>query len=244
LSGEATASTGAAKRPGRIRVLLLLLLGVGILTISIVGMSTREASNEYRAVEGTDEAQRIFGGAFQFGERLGAGNASVQIQVFTDVQDSAAAEWFLEVIPALADGPVREEDAQLLLRNRSLTRNPTELSFFGVEAAAEQDYAWNYAYLVARNLDLARDIGLDAEFLELLAESIERMELAVWKVDYEQGLEPDSEVMMRLEEQDKLAIDLGLRAAPAMVLNGPGGTEILQDTPDLAEIRAAIDRVR
>ena len=129
-------------------------------------------------------------------------------------------------------------------RNRSLTRNPTELSFFGVEAAAEQDYAWNYAYLVSQNLDLALEIGVDDEFLETIAESIESLDLAVWKVDYEAALEPDSEVMKRLEEQDKLAIDLELRAEPAMVVSGPGGTEVLQDTPGLAEIEAAIGEVR
>jgi hypothetical protein len=50
--------------------------------------------------------------------------------------------------------------------------------------------------------------------------------------------------MRRLEEQDKLAIDLELRAEPALVIAGPGGTEILQDTPSLAEIQSAIGAVR
>ena len=236
--------TGRTRRPGQYRVLAILILAFVVLTISIIGMSTREPGNEFRGVSGVDDAQRIFGGEFQRGERLGQGNAPVQAQVFTDVQAAGFNSWFDEVIPALVDGPVRDGSVQLLLRNRSLTRNPTELSFFGIEAAAVQDYAWNYAYLVTRNLDLAIEVGLDDEYLQTIAESIERMELAVWKNDYRAALEPDSEVMRRLEEQDKLAIDLELRAEPALVIAGPGGTEILQDTPSLAEIQSAIGAVR
>lgn len=243
MSRESSESHGAAGRPGRFRVIALLLVGAVALIIAIIGMSTREPSNEFREVEGANDARRIFGGIFQLDDRLGAGNAPVQVQVFTDVQAAGFSDWFQEVIPALTEGPVRDGEVQLLLRNRSLTRNPTELSFFGIEAAGAQDYAWNYAYLVVRNLELARDVGLDAEFLEDIAETIDGIDLAVWQVDYEQGLEPDSEVSKRLEEQDKLAMDLELRAQPALVINGPGGTRILQEAPELAEIRAAIDEV-
>lgn len=245
MSNTAPESNGAARRPGRFRVLGLLLIGIVVLGIAIVGMSTREASNEFRVIEGSDDAQRIFGGEFQLGDRLGQGNAPVQVQVFTDVQAAGFTDWFLDVIPALTDGPVRDGDVQLLLRNRSLTRNPTEISFFGIEAAGEQDYAWNYAYLVVRNLELAREAGtLDQEFLEDIAGAIQGVDLAIWRSDYERSLEDGSDVIMRLEEQDKLAIDLGLRAAPAVVVSGPGGSEVLQDAPELDQIRAAIDEVR
>ncbi|MEX0620279.1 MAG: hypothetical protein WD181_01720 [Solirubrobacterales bacterium] len=244
MSERAPDSPGDTRRPGRIRILAILILAFIALAISIIGISTREPGNEFRGVSGVDDTQRIFGGEFQRGERLGQGNAQVQIQVFTDVQAAGFSSWFDQVIPALVDGPVRDGSTQLLLRNRSLTRNPTELSFFGIEAAAEQDYAWNYAYLVSRNLDLARDVGLGDDFLQTIAESIERMELAIWKSDYEASIESDSEVMQRLEEQDKLAIGLELRAEPALVITGPGGTEILQDAPDLAEIEATIGEVR
>ncbi len=245
MSRKALDQSGTAGRPGRFRILAILLVGAAVLTISIIGMSTREPSNEFQVVQGKDDAQRIFGGVFQLGDRLGAGTSPVQLQVFTDAQDTAAAEWFDEVIPALVDGPVREERAQLLLRNRSLTRNPSQISFFGIEAAGEQDYAWNYAYLVTRNLELAKELGkLDEEFLQTIAEANDGIDIAVWKADYEEGIEPGSDAMLRIEEQDKLAIELGLRAAPAIVANGPGGTEVLQDAPDLDEILSTIDEVR
>ena len=211
---------------------------------AIVGMSTREPAREYRDVQGAGDAQRIFGGVRQLGERLGDEGAPVQIQVFTDVQSAGYADWFLEVIPALVNGPVREGDINLLLRNRSFTRNPTQLSFYGVEAAAEQDYGWNFAYLMVRNQDLAIELGLDADFLESLAESIEALEVPLWRDAYEAGLEPGSEMTASLEEQDKVAIDLELTAEPAVVVAGDGGTEVLMDAPELSDIQAAIGQVR
>jgi protein-disulfide isomerase len=70
------------------------------------------------------------------------------------------------------------------------------------------------------------------------------VELPIWRRDYRAGLEPDSEVTQRLEDYDKVAIDLGLRAAPAMVVAGQSGTKVLQDSPDLATVRQAINTVR
>jgi hypothetical protein len=112
-------------------------------------------------------------------------------------------------------------------------------------AAVEQDAGWNYAYLMVRNLDRAERIGaIDQEFLTELAESIERVELPIWEEDFRQGFDPESATTRRLEEYDKVAIDLGLRAEPAMVVAGPSGTRVLQDSPDLAEVRSAIAAVR
>lgn len=231
-------------RPGRFRIIFILLLAAGLIGVGIVGMSTREAAVEYRDVQGAGDAQRIFGGVRQLGERLGDEGAPVQVQVFTDVQSAGYADWFLEVIPALTNGPVREGDINLQLRNRSFTRNATQLSFYGVEAAAEQDYGWNFAYLMVRNQDLAIELGLDEEFLESLAESIEALEVPLWRDAFEAGVEPDSEMTALLEEQDKVAIDLELTAEPAVVVAGDGGTEVLMDAPDLGEIQAAIGEVR
>lgn len=225
-------------------MILLLALGASALLIAIAGIATREPGNDYTRVEGVNDGQRIFGGVRQLGDRLGEEGAPVQVQVFTDVQSLQGAENFEEVIAPLANGEARQGEVKLLLRNRSLTRNATQLSFFGVEAAVEQDAGWNYAWLMTQNLDLAEEKGIDEDFLELLAEAIERVDLPLWRRDYRRGLEPDSQVTRRLEDYDKVAIDLGLRAAPAMVVAGPGGTEVLQDSPDLATVRRAIDIVR
>jgi protein-disulfide isomerase len=225
-------------------VIVFLSLAGAALLVGIIGLATREPDAEYVDVAGVSDAQRIFGGVRQLGDRLGDEDAAVQIQYFTDVQSAGFRDQFLEVIPTLVNTRVRSGEVKLLLRNRSLTRNATELSFYGVEAAAEQNYGWNYGYLMIRNQELARAKGLDREFLVELAKSVEGLELVEWKAAYDAGLDPGSEMNRSLEEQDTLAINLDIRAAPAMVIAGPGGTEVLQDSPDLATVQQAIDSVR
>lgn len=245
MSGEQSANPRSGARPGRFWILLALVVAGGALLVAIVGMATREPSTEFTRVEGTSDAQRIFGGVRQLGDRLGFQDAPVQIQYFTDVQSVPGAENLLAVVPELVEEEVRGGDVQMLFRNRSLSRNPTQVSFYGVEAAAAQDAGWNYAYLFVRNLDLAEEAGtIDEELLAEYAEAIERVELALWEADYERGIDPESTTTRRLEEYDKVAIDLGLRAEPAMVVAGPSGTRVLQDSPGLARIRKAIASVR
>ena len=79
---------------------------------------------------------------------------------------------------------------------------------------------------------------------DTLAESIDNLEIEQWKQDYQDGLEEGSAMNADLQAQDQIAIDLKIRDAPAAVVNGPSGTEILQDAPDLAEMQAAIGEVQ
>ena len=232
-------------RPGRLWIIVALTVAAGALLVAIIGMATREPSEEFTRIQGTTDSQRIFGGVRQLGDRLGFGDAPVQIQYFTDVQSTSGAENMVAVVPPLVESEVRNGDVQMLFRNRSLTRNPTQISFYGVESAVNQDAGWNYAYLFIRNLDLAEEAGkVDRELLAEIAEAIERLELPLWERDFERGEDPESTMTRRLEEDDKVAIELGLRAEPAMVVAGPSGTRVLQDSPDLARVRSAIAAVR
>ncbi len=231
------------RRPGQFRTLMILAIAVGALLIGLIGMSTREASNEYEDIQGVQEMRQTIGGERQLDDRLGSDDAPVQMQVFLDAQSETYRDQFFDTIPPLIDGPVRSGDLKLLYRNRSLTRNATQLSFYGIEAAMNQNYGWQYAYLMFRNQELAKQVGLDEEFLTKLAESIEYLDLPQWKEDFEAGLEEGSQMNADLQAQDQIAIDLEIRDKPAIVVNGPGGTEIVQDAPDLAQIEAAIEAV-
>jgi len=232
------------RRPGQYRTLIILAVAVGALLIALVGMATREAGNEYEDVQGLQDMREIFGGVRQLDDRLGSDDAPVQMQVFLDAQSATYRDQFLETIPALVNGPVRSGSLKLLYRNRSLTENATELSFYGIQAAENQGYGWQFAYLMFRNQDQAKEQGLDEEFLTRLAESIEYMDTDQWKQDFDAGREKGSQMTADLQAQDQIAINLKIRAEPAVVVNGPGGTEIVQDAPDLAEIQAAISAVQ
>lgn len=231
-------------RPGRIWVILILAAAIIGLGIGIIGISTQEPGSDFENVNGAGDTRQIFGGVRQLDDRLGSDDAEIQIQYFVDVQSSTYQDQFLDTIPAVVTRQVRDGDVKLLLRNRSLTRNATELSFYGVEAAAEQGYGWQYAYLMVRNQEEAEKRGLDKEFLLTLAEAIEKMDPIQWEEDFEEGIEPGSDMDEDLIEQDKLAIQLEIRDAPAFVVTGPSGTEVLQDGPGLDELQLAIDAVR
>ena len=66
-------------------------------------------------VAGISEAQEIFGGVPQEGDRLGSSDAPVTIQVFNDLQCSNCREDFLSTIPALVENYVRPGDVELLI---------------------------------------------------------------------------------------------------------------------------------
>lgn len=232
------------RRPGQLRTLIILGVAVIALLIGLVGMATREPGSQYDDVQGVQEMRQTFGGERQLEDRLGQDDAPLQMQVFLDAQSATYRDQFLDTIPALVNGPVRSGELKLLYRNRSLTRNATELSFYGIEAAMNQNYGWQFAYLMFRNQELAQEVGLDTEFLTTLAESIEHLDLVEWKADLEEGLESGSRMNAELQAQDQIAIDLEIRDQPAAVVNGPSGTEIVQDAPDLNELEAAIDKVK
>ena len=232
------------RRPGQFRTLIILAVAVGALLIGLIGMSTREASNEYEDVQGVQEMRQTIGGERQLDDRLGSDDAPVQMQVFLDAQSGTYRDQFFDTIPPLINGPVRSGDLKLLYRNRSLTRNATQLSFYGIEAAMNQNYGWQYAFLMFRNQEHAKQVGLDEEYLTNLSESIQYLYLPQWEQDFKAGLENGSQMNADLQAQDQIAIDLEIRDKPAIVVNGPRGTEIVQDAPDLAQIEAAIDAVK
>jgi len=238
------ATRGARTGPrGRWVVLALLLLGAIALFAGIVELSTQEGGDPKVDVGGVNDAQRIFGGLRQDGDRLGEPGAPVSIQVFNDVQCGNCSDQFMETVPALVDELVRPDRAKLLYRHYGFGSNPVELGFVAAEAAAEQGYGWQYAYLFFASQDEAERVGVGQDFLESLAASIGELDVEQWTKDFEQAREPGSPISEKLQRRDELARDLGLRAAPSVIVTGPEGTEVLQDSPGLEEILAAVDQV-
>jgi len=233
----------AIPRRGRIWVILALAVAVFALGYSIVDLSTREADPDVIKVAGIADAQRLFGGMPQEGERVGSDDAPVAIQVFNDVQCSICRAPFLTAIPALVEGYVRPGDVRLLMRHYSAARNELELGFFGAEAAARHGYGWQYAYLFFRNQDEADRHGIDEEFMATLAGSVGELEVTEWKDTFDREGGTDGPIAEQLESYAELGDELGIRAGGAMVVSGPNGTRTLQDGPGLARIERAIAEV-
>ncbi|HSK49970.1 MAG TPA: thioredoxin domain-containing protein [Solirubrobacterales bacterium] len=230
-------------RRGRLRVIVALGLFLLALGYVIVEVSTREPGEASIEVDGIGDAQRIFGGIPQHGDRVGSADAPVTIQVFNDLQCSNCREDFLSTIPTLVEDYARPGDVKLLMRHYSNSINTEQLGFYGAEAAAEQGYGWQYTYLFFRNQDEAEKFGVDDEFLATIAGSVGEIETPEWELAKEEGEEPDSTIDRRLEGYEELGQELGIRVRQAAIVTGPSGTRTLQDGPSLAEIEQAIEEV-
>jgi protein-disulfide isomerase len=231
-------------RRGRIWVILGLAFALVALGYAVVNIATQKAGREVVRLAGISEAQEIFGGVPEEGDRLGSSDAPVSIQIFNDLQCSSCREDFLSTIPGLVNGPVRSGDVQLLYRHYSVSESPQELGFYGAEAAAAQGYGWQYTYLFFRNQSEAERFGIDQDYLDSVAGGIEELNEPEWLSYLEDHGGADGSISKQLQSYDELGSDLGIRTRQAAIVNGPGGTRTLQDGPSLAQIEAAIEAVR
>jgi protein-disulfide isomerase len=231
------------RRRGRWLVLAALTLGAIGLVAGIVEISTQKAGPQKADIKGIADSLRIFGGVRQDGDRLGDPGAAVSIQIFDDVQCSSCRDQFLETVPALVEGYVRPGEVKLEYRHYSFSRLVYQLGFLGAEAAAEQDYSWPYVYLFFRNQDEAERLGIDEDFLAEIAASIPELDVEEWQayLDEEGGI--GGAIRERLDGYEELGSDLRIRAEPAAIVTGPGGSRTLQDSPSLEQITAAIEAV-
>jgi protein-disulfide isomerase len=233
----------AMPRRGRLWVIAILALGLFALGYSLVDIATQKAGPEVVRLDGISDAQGLFGGVPQEGDRLGSSDAPVTIQVFNDLQCGDCRDDFLSTIPALAERYARPGDAQLLYRHYSNSERPEQLGFFGAEAAADQGYGWQYVYLFFRNQDEAERVGIDQDFLASVAGGVEELNAQEWEQDLEDNSSSGGSIAKRLEGYEQLGRDLGIRTGQAAIVTGPGGTRTLQEGPSLAEIESAIAAV-
>ncbi len=230
-------------RRGRPFVIIALAITVLALGYALVQAATKEAGNEVVHVAGIEEAQEIFGGVPQEGDRLGSSDAPVSIQIFTDMQCSTCRADFLGVVPALTEAFARQDKVKLLMRHYSVAENELELGFYGAEAAAQQGYGWQYTYLFFRNQDEAEQFGIDQDFLESIAGSIGELEIEEWREYLNSEGGSDGAITAKLRGYEQLGTDLGIRTGLGAIVTGPNGTRTLQDGPSLGSVERAIEAV-
>jgi len=223
-----------------IAVFAIALFGLGYLVVEI---ATQEPGAEEVEISGINDAQRLFGGVPQEGDRLGSSNAPVTIQVFNDLQCADCREDFLGTIPTLTEDYARPGEVQLLYRHYSNSEKVQQLGFFGAEAAADQNYGWNYIYLFFRNQDEAERFGVDQDFLDEVAAGIEKLDKPEWEATLEEKGGADGEISQRLEGYEELGQGLGIRIRQAAIVTGPNGTVTLQDGAGIGAIEDAIAEV-
>jgi protein-disulfide isomerase len=218
-----------------------LLLGGGAIALlaAIVSIAVGTGGPQVIKISGADEVQQLIGGVQQDGASLGSPDAPVTISVFTDLQCSTCDAYELDTVDPLIEEYARGDTVRLEFHNYSLGQAETTKAAYAATAAGEQDRLWQFVELFFRNQDAAPAHVVSDEFLNDIGNTITDLDLDTWRQDM---TSPD--VKARVEADGKLAADLGLRVnGPSVVVEGPGGTKVLQDSPSKAEIDAAVSAV-
>ena len=79
---------------------ILSVAAIGLLA-AIVSLSVGEHREEKFTISGSGEVQELVGGIPQLGDRLGADDAPITIDVFNDIQCTRCADYQREVIDPL-----------------------------------------------------------------------------------------------------------------------------------------------
>jgi protein-disulfide isomerase len=217
-----------------------LLLGAGAIGLlaAIISLAVGEGGPKKITITGGEPVQELIAGIAQDGPYLGPSNAAINITVFNDLQCSPCADYEVDVIDPLIERYARTGEARFEFRNFSIGPSETTKAAYAAAAAGEQDREWQYLDLFFRNQDAAPHGTVSDEFLNDIGNAIPDFDLERWSAARE-----STEVADRVNADAKLATDLRLPANPAVVVDGPGGTKQLDDSPSLEDIESAVAAV-
>jgi protein-disulfide isomerase len=218
-------------------VVLLLAIGASALVVAIVFIAVGE-EGESIEITGVSETNQLLGGIHQDGPELGSPEAEVTVTVFNDLQCIPCADYHLDTVPSLVEDFVRPGEARLEFSHFSVGPRETGLASYGAVAAGFQEREWQFIHLLYLNLDEAGARGITDEFLRAIAGSA-GLEIGEWEEDRRSPA-----AAREVQADAELARELGLPAQPAAVVDGPGGTRTLIESPSLEEIEQAIGAVR
>jgi protein-disulfide isomerase len=216
---------------------LIALIGLGV----IAALSLDDGEDEPIEISGASEVQTLVGGIRQLGNRLGREDAPVTVEVFNDLQCAKCAEWQLDVIDPLIEGPVRDGDVKLVFRHYSVDQDrATGVGGLGAVAAGLQDHQWQFIELFFRNQGIAEDQGVVSQgLLEQVANGILNLNVEQWQRDFN-----EDEVRETLDDDELRAVDLRIPSDPAVLVSGPADSELLVEAPPLDDVEAAIAEVQ
>ena len=220
------------------------LLGAGIVALiaAIVSISVGTGGPEVIKISGGDAVQELLGGVRQDGPSLGSPDAPVTIGLFTDLQCSTCDSYQLQSVDPLIAKYARGDEVRFELHNYSLGQADVTKAAYAAVAAGEQDREWQFAELFFRNQDQAPGGTVTDEFLDDIGNAIDSF--STFDLDPWHSAMGSEQVKQEVDADQKLAAQYGLRVeAPSMVVDGPGGTKVLQDGPSTDQVETAVAEV-
>jgi protein-disulfide isomerase len=221
----------------RLPILILLFAITAAILIAIIFIAVGE-EGEPIEITGVSQTNELIGGIAQDGAELGSPAAPVQISVFNDLQCTDCADWHLATIAPLIEEQVRAGDLRLEFRHFSVGPREAGVAQLAAVAAGEQDHQWQFIHLLFLNQDEAPPRGITDEFLRAIAGAA-GLEVGEWEEQQE-----TTAVEGVVASDAGVARNLELPAQPAVIVEGPAGTETLTDSPTFDEVEEATSAVR
>ncbi len=218
-----------------------VILGIAAALIgwAIVALSIGEGGPKPFTISGSADVQELLGGVRQDGRRLGNPDAPVTVTVFNDLQCAPCASYEIGTVDSLIAQYARGDSVNFEFRHLSFGGAETTLAAGAAVAAADQDREWQYIDLFFRNQPQIRTSRVTDPFLEEIANALPEFEKDQWQQNL--GIQAtDATVAEDAQLADSLHLPFN---APSVVVTGPGGQKVLQDSPSEADIQAAITAV-
>jgi len=213
-------------------------LATGLLAATI-SIAVGTGGPEKITITGGEQVQQLIAGIAQDGPYLGPPDASVTIGVFTDLQCSTCDSYELDTVDPLIEEYARAGEARLEFHNYSLGEAETTTAAYAATAAGDQDREWQYVDMFFRNQHAAPNGTITDEFLADIGNAIPDFDLDAWK----QAM-GSLEIKDRVDADGNLAAQYGLRVnGPSVIVDGPGGTKVLQDSPTKEQVDVAVSAV-
>jgi protein-disulfide isomerase len=177
----------------------------------------------------------------QHGTVLGDPNADVRVIEYADLQCPICRDLSIDVAPDLISQVVRKDVASYEMRQWTVIgKAPHEQSMLAAKAAlaaSEQNRYWNYVELFYRNQGGEESGYVTPAFLTAIAKGAGVKDIAKWNRD-----RSSDRWDAALAQTGSEAQSLGLGGTPSVVVEGPGGREVLT-APEFEDIEKAIQSV-
>lgn len=177
----------------------------------------------------------------QHGTVLGDPNAPVKVTEYADLQCPICRDLSIDVTPDLISQVVRKDVASYDMRQWTVIGEPpfeqsTDAAKAALAASTQGRY-WNYVELFFRNQGAENSGYVTPAFLTAIAKAAGVKDIAKWNRERRSDRWDES-----LAETNADAHNLGLGGTPSVVVEGPGGRQVLT-APDFDDIQNAIQSV-
>jgi protein-disulfide isomerase len=177
----------------------------------------------------------------QHGTVLGNPRADVKVIEFADLQCPICRDLSIDVAPDLISQVVRKDVASYDMRQWTVIgKPPNEQSTVAAKAAlaaSEQGRYWNYVELFFRNQGTEESGYVTDDFLTAIAKGAGVKDISTWNRDRRSDRWDEA-----LADTSAEAQSLGLGGTPSVVVEGPGGRQVLT-APDFDDLQNAIQSV-